>query len=61
MTLPKETYIESGYYDKETESIILELNNGGEVYVEMTDLIEEWGCIFKSNRPNHLKERTCWI
>lgn len=54
--LPKETYIESGYYDKETESIILELNNGGEVYVEMTDLIEEWGVSSIQTSPIMLKK-----
>lgn len=54
--LPKETYIESGYYDKETESIVLELNNGEEVYVEMTDLIEEWGVSSNQTGPIILKK-----
>ena len=38
-----DTSLESGYYDNTTESIVLTLSNGEEVYVEVTDLIEEWG------------------
>lgn len=54
--LQKETYLESGYYDKETESIVLVLNNGEEVYVEMTDLIEEWGVSSIQTSPIMLKK-----
>lgn len=54
--LPKETYIESGRYDKATESIILKLNNDEEVYVEMTDLIEEWGVSSNPTSPIILKK-----
>lgn len=54
--LPKETYIESGRYDKATESIILKLNNDEEVYVEMTDLIEEWGVSSNQTSPIILKK-----
>ena len=54
--LPQETYLESGYYDKETESIVLALNNGEEVYVEVTDLIEEWGVSSIQTSPIMLKK-----
>ena len=54
--LPQETYLESGYYDKETESIVLTLNNGEEVYVEVTDLIEEWGVSLIQTSPIMLKK-----
>lgn len=54
--LPQETYLESGYYDKETESIVLTLNNGEEVYVEVTDLIEEWGVSSIQTSPIMLKK-----
>ena len=54
--LPQETYLESGYYDKETESIVLALNNGEEVYVEVTDLIEEWGISSIQTSPIMLKK-----
>lgn len=49
--LPKETYLESGYYDKESESIVLVLNNGNEVYVDVVDLIEEWGVATAQKSP----------
>lgn len=38
-----DTFVESGRYDNVTESIVLTLSNGEEVYIEVTDLIEEWG------------------
>lgn len=39
----EDTSIESGRYDNITESIVLTLTNGEEVYIEVSDLIEEWG------------------
>lgn len=40
--LPKEKYVVSGTYDTKTECIILELNDGSKVSIDVKKLIGEW-------------------
>lgn len=51
LSLPKETFVESGYYDKENENIVIVLNNGEKVNINVVDLIEEWGIDQKQTSP----------
>ena len=37
------TYLVGGRYDNITESIVLTLSDESEIFIEVTDLIEEWG------------------
>ena len=49
--LPKETFVDSGYYDKENESIVIVLNNGTKINIDVIDLIEEWGVDERQTSP----------
>lgn len=45
LLLPKETHVVSGKYDPSIEKIILTLNTGEVVSIDMDDLIGEWGVL----------------